>query len=407
MALSDAKIRSAKTGSTVKKLSDGSGLQLCLMPTGGKLWRLAYRREGKQRTFSIGPYPQTGLADAREKAAAARGLLELGVDPNQRRRAIKLENSNNNGRTFGLIADELIAKKKREGKAERTLEKLDWLYGLAKPFIGDRPVSDITSPEVLTALQSVETKGLLETARKMRAVIGQVFRYAIATGRAANDPTSALRGALTSPIVTPRAAITSPKAFGALLRAIDGFEGQPETRACLQLLALLFPRPGELRLAEWNEFDFTKAVWVIPAKRMKMRREHTCPLPRQAIEILEELRRISGNSAFVFPGLRSVRRPISENTMNAALRRLGFLQSEMTAHGFRASASTILNESGKFSADAIECALAHQDADAVRRAYARGAYWDERVRMANWWADYLDTLRRRAEIVPMATRGLR
>ena len=401
MALSDAKIKSEKAGATIKKLSDGRGLQLCIMPTGGKLWRLAYRHEGKQRTLSIGPYPKFGLAVAREKAAAARGWLGLGIDPNQQKRADNLENTNRKARTFGLIADELIAKKKREGKAERTLEKLRWLYGLAKPFIGDRPISDITSPEVLIALQSVETKGLLETARKMRAVIGQVFRYAIATGRAANDPTSALRGALTLPIVTPRAAITSPKAFGALLRAIDGFEGQPETRACLQLIALLFPRPGELRLAEWSEFDFTKAVWVIPAKRMKMRREHACPLPRQASEILEDLRRISGNSAFVFPGLRSARRPISENTMNAALRRLGFAKTEMSSHGFRASASTLLNESGKFSADAIERALAHQDADAVRRAYARGAHWAERVKMANWWADYLDTLRRGAEIVPM------
>lgn len=298
----------------------------------------------------------------------------------------------------------MIARKKREGKAERTVDKLEWLFGLAKPYIGDRPIADISSREVLAALQSVETKGLHETARKMRGVIGQVFRYAIATGRAANDPTSALRGALTAPMVTPRASITNAKGFGALLRAIDGFAGQPETRACLQLMALLFPRPSELRLAEWTEFDFARTVWTIPAQRMKMRRPHTCPLPAQAIEILEALREISSGSLFVFPGVRSSRRPISENTMNAALRQLGFAQSEMTSHGFRASASTLLNESGKFSPDAIELALAHQDENAARRAYARGAYWDERVRMANWWADHLDILRQGAEIIPLAKR---
>jgi integrase len=410
MALTDAKIRSAKAGDKVKKLSDGRGLQLCVMPTGGRLWRLAYRFDGKQRTLSLGEYgvkgvkPDVGLAAAREKAAEARALLMAGVDPSQNKRDTNTANTNSRARTFRLIADELIAKKKREGKAERTLDKLQWLYGLAAPFIGELPISHITSPQVLAALQSVETKGLHETARKMRAVVGQVFRYAIATGRAANDPTSALRGALTSPIVTPRAAITSPKEFGALLRAIDGFEGQPETKACLRLMALLFPRPGELRLAEWSEFDLTKAVWTIPAKRMKMRREHICPLARQAIEILEALRETSSGGPLVFPGVRSVRRPISENTMNATLRRLGFAQAEMTSHGFRASASTLLNESGKFSADAIEAALAHQDKDAVRRAYARGTYWDERLKLAQWWADHLDTLRRGAEVVQLPVR---
>ena len=399
---------SAKSGDTIKKLSDGGGLQLCVMPTGGKLWRLAYRFDGKQRTLSIGTYgakDNVGLAHARKQADEARALIRAGVDPSQNKRATNRAKINARARTFALIADELVAKKRREGKAERTIDKLEWLYGIAKPFIGDRPIAEISSPEVLAALQSVETKGLHETARKLRAVIGQVFRYAIATGRATNDPTSALRGALTSPTVTPRAAIIDANGFGALLRAIDGFAGQLETRTCLQLMALIFPRPGELRLAEWREFDFARAVWTIPAKRMKMRREHICPLPRQAIDILEALRHTSSGSPLVFPGVRSSRRPISENTMNAALRRLGFTQLEMTAHGFRASASTLLNESGKFSPDAIEAALAHQDEDNIRRAYARGAYWDERVRMANWWADHLDTLRRGAEIIPIARRG--
>jgi integrase len=405
MALTDAKIRSAKTGDKIRKLSDGKGLQLCLMPTGGKLWRWAYRYEGKQRTLSLGAYPTIGLSKAREEAARARGLLVSGIDPHQQKEADKRENSNRRALTFGLIADDLLAKKKREGKAERTIAKMRWLFDLADPSIGARPIADLTAPDVLAALQEVEAKGRLDTASRMREVIGQVFRYAMATGRATIDPTTALRGALTAPTVTHRAAITNPKDFGALLRAIDGFEGQPTTRACLQLMALLFPRPGELRLAEWSEFDFVKGAWIIPAKRTKMQREHVCPLPPQAVAILDALRPITGHGALVFPGLRTARRPISENTMNAALRRMGFAQDQMSAHGFRASASTLLNESGKFSPDAIEAALAHQDEDAVRRAYARGAYWDERVRMANWWADHLDTLRRGAEVIPMAKRG--
>ena len=405
MTLTDAKIWAAKTGDKIKKLSDGKGLQLCLMPTGGKLWRWAYRYEGKQRTLSLGAYPAIGLSKAREEAARARGLLVSGIDPHQQKKADKRENTNRKALTFGLIADELLAKKKREGKAERTIRKMRWLFDLADPLLGSRPISGLTAPDVLAALQSVEAKGRLDTASRMREVIGQVFRFAMATGRATVDPTTALRGALTAPTVAHRAAITNAKDFGALLRAIDGFEGQPTTRACLQLMALMFPRPGELRLAEWSEFDFAKGAWTIPAKRAKMRREHVCPLAPQAVAILEALRPITGQAALVFPGLRSARRPISENTMNAALRRMGFAQDQMSAHGFRASASTLLNESGKFSPDAIEAALAHQDEDAVRRAYARGAYWDERVRMANWWADHLDTLRKGADIIQIAKRG--
>ena len=231
MALSDAKIRSSKPGLTIKKLSDGKGLQLCVMPTGGKLWRLAYRHEGKQRTLSIGPYPAVGLSKARDEAEKARGLLVSRIDPYQQKRADKLENTNKNARTFGLIADELLAKKKREGKAERTIEKLRWLFGLAKPFIGERPISEIAAPEILATLRNVENKGRLETAKRLRAVIGEVFRYAIATGRAETDPTFALRGALTAPEVRPRAAIIDAAGLGGLLRAIDGFEGQPATKS--------------------------------------------------------------------------------------------------------------------------------------------------------------------------------
>jgi len=220
-----------------------------------------------------------------------------------------------------------------------------------------------------------------------------VFRYAVATARAESDPTFALKGALARPNVKPRPAITDKKAFGALLRAIDGFRGQPETCAALKLMALLAPRPGELRLAHWREFDLDTAAWTIPAERMKMRREHRAPLPRQAVAILRELHGLTGRGDLVFPSIRTAARPISENTLNAALRRMGYAQDEMTAHGFRATFSTIANESGKWNRDAIERALAHVEGNAVRRAYLRAEYWDERVAMAQWWADTLDTLR--------------
>ena len=391
MPLTDMQIRNAKPAEGVKKLSDGHGLRICIMPSGSKLWRMAYRFEGRAQTLSLGKYPAVGLQAARDAARAARELIGRGIHPGRQRKAAQAEKAD--VWTFDAVACELVAKKMREGKAERTAKKLRWLFDLAKPFIGDRPITSITAPQVLIVLQTIEAKGQLETATRLREAIGSVIRFAVATGRAENDPTLALRGAIANPKAVHRAAVLDPKAFGAMLRAIDGFQGQPTTRACLQLMALLFPRPGELRLAEWSEFDPEKAVWNIPAKRTKMRREHACPLPRQAIAILEELRTITGHCALVFPGLRTDKRPISENTLNGALRRLGYSKDEATAHGFRATASTMLNECGLWSHDAIERALAHQDPNAVRRAYARGVYTDERVRMAQWWADHLDTLR--------------
>ncbi|WP_436149693.1 tyrosine-type recombinase/integrase [Bosea sp. LjRoot90] len=262
-------------------------------------------------------------------------------------------------------------------------------------------------------LRKVESKGRLETAKRLRAVIGEVFRYGIATARAVNDPTFALRGAISAPVVKHRAAITDPVQLGGLMRAIDGFKGQPSTNAALKLMAYLFPRPGELRLAEWREFDLDKAVWAIPAIRAKMRREHSVPLPRQVLAILKELEPITGCGRLILPGYgvsggegRKVeQRPISENTLNGALRRMGYGQDEMSSHGFRAAASTLLNESGKFSADAIERALAHQDPDAVRRAYARGEHWKERVAMAQWWADQLDAWRDGARVISFAPKA--
>ena len=265
---------------------------------------------------------------------------------------------------------------------------------LALPVLGPRPVTEISSPDVLAVLRRIEARGQLETAGRLRAVVGEVFRYAIATGRAENDPTFALRGALTTPKTKHRAAIVEPVAFGALLRSIDDYEGTPEVRAALKLMALTFVRPGELRNASWSEFDLEAGLWVIPAGRMKMRRAHRVPLAPQTIAILKELQAITGHRALLFPGVRSAERAMSENTINAALRRLGYGKDDMTGHGFRAAASSLLNECGKWNADAVEAQLAHVESNKIRKAYARAEYWDERVRMMAWWADKCDELRR-------------
>ena len=390
MPLTEARCRSAQPGSKLQKLTDGRGLQLWLQPTGARLWRFAYRFGGKQKLLALGVYPTVTLARARQAREDARNLMADGLDPalEKKRQAEALANVP----TFRSIADEYVAKLRRELRSEATIAKTEWLLGFANAEFGPNPIGRIATPAILKVLQSLEARERYESARRLRSTIGSVFRYAIATARAESDPTHALRGALTHVKATPRAAITDAKKFGALLRAIDAFDGQPGTRIALQLLALLFPRPGELRLAQWPEFDLERAVWTIPASRMKMRRSHRMPLPGQARELLVALRVISKGN-FLFPGVRSPSRPISDGTLNAALRRLGYAKDEATGHGFRATASSLLNESGKWNPDAIERQLAHIEGNVVRAAYARGEYWDERVSMMQWWADYLDQLR--------------
>ncbi|PQA87121.1 tyrosine-type recombinase/integrase [Hyphococcus luteus] len=388
MKLTDLVCRSAMPGPKVRKLSDGGGLQLWVQPGGSRQWRLAYKFDGKQKVLAIGPYPIVSLAQAREARDEAKRLLYEGVDPN-----IRKKEQQKPAETFRNIAAEYVEKITREGRAERTLSKNNWLLGMANDTFGDMEIREIAAPKILEALRQVEARGHYESARRMRSTIGSVFRYAMATARADADPTIALRDALIRPQPTSRAAIIDPEAVGGLLRAVDGFEGHFTTRAGLQLMALLFPRPGELRFAEWSEFDFETAIWTVPASRMKMRRPHKSPLPRQSIEILAELRALNGGSRFVLPGMRSSDRPMSDSAMNAALRRMGFAKDEMTPHGFRATAATLLNETGKWHPDAVERQLAHIDENEIRRAYTRGEYWDERVRMMQWWADYLDKLK--------------
>lgn len=390
MALTDAQCKAEKKGLVRRKLSDGYGLQLWVQPNGRKLWQLVYQFHGKQRQLALGPYPEVSLSLARSKREAARALLREGKDPTAEPAADETEAQ---PATFKEVALEYVEKRRKENLSPTTMIKKSWLLDMAYPGLGDRPIADIRPADVLEVLRDLEERGCFETARRLRATIGAVFRYAVVTDRAEVDPTTVLRGAIAAPKVTSRAAILEPQKFGGLLRAIYGFDGQPTTIAGLKLLALLFPRPGELRLSEWPEFDFKKTVWTIPAARTKMRREHQIYLPRQAIEILLDLRKITGHRKYLFTGLAGADRPISENTLNLALRRMGYGQEEMTSHGFRASASTLLNESGKWSSDAIERQLAHIEKNAVKRAYARGLFWDERVKMMTWWANHLDTLR--------------
>jgi integrase len=401
MALTELQIRSAKPQAKVAKLSDGGGLQLWVTPDGAKRWRLAYRFAGGQKLLAIGVYPAIGLKDARNARERARRLLSDGTDPSEAKKLAKIERVSATENSFAAVATELIDKKRREGKAGVTVGKAEWLLSFALPVIGSRPIKEIAAPDILAVLRKVESRGKLETAKRLRATIGQVFRYAVATGRADNDPTAALAGAIAAPVSKHRAAIVTSKAFGGLLRAIASYEGSPETVVALELLALTFVRPGELRSAEWSEFDLDGALWSIPGEKMKMRRPHRVPLSPRALAILRDLHSVTGAGRFLFPSVRSVKRCMSENTINAALRRLGFKQDEMTAHGFRSAASSILNESGLWNADAIERQLAHVDADSVRRAYARADFWDERVRMMTWWADKCEELRTGGVVVPL------
>ncbi|WP_050605479.1 integrase arm-type DNA-binding domain-containing protein [Ruegeria sp. 6PALISEP08] len=393
MPLSDAKIRNLKSKSKPYKVSDFDGLFVLVKVSGSKSWRFKYRVDGKEKLIVFGDYPAVSLSKARELRDAARTNLANGLDPSELKQEEKLRRAEASGQTFEKIGAAFLAKQHKEGKSKATLDKTAYHLKLANRDFGKKAITAITAPMILRTLRKVEVKGNYETAHRLRARIGSVFRYAVASGLAETDPTYALRDALIRPTRQHRAAITDPIAFGALLREIDVFEGQVTTRIALQLLALLAQRPGELRHAKWGEFDETERVWAIPAGKMKMRRDHFVPLADQAIKLLDELRPLTGESEYLFPSLRSWHRPMSENTMNAALRRMGYSGDEMTAHGFRATFSTLANESGLWNPDATERALAHEERNEVRRAYARGAHWEERVRLSDWWAGYVDELK--------------
>ena len=402
MALTDVAIRNAKPRAKPYKMGDAFGLFMLIQPSGGKLWRFKYRFDGREKKLAIGTYPVIGLAEARRRRDQARELLAAVKDPSRERQREKLRTEVQAGNTFAAIAEEYCDKRKRDGQkawAASTAARSEYLISLLRVPLGRLPITDIEPADVLAAVRKIERKGQLESARRTLQLAGAVFRYAVATARLPSDPTRDLRGALTAPTVTHYGAIIDPVRVGELLRAIDGYEGQPITKLAMQLAPHVFVRPGELRHAEWAEFDLEGALWTIPAGKTKMRKVHLVPLSRQSIAILEDLQALTGPNGYVFPSIRSRKRPMSDNTINAGLRRLGYSTDGMTAHGFRAMASTLLNESGKWHPDAIERALAHGDSDRLRAAYHRGAHWKERVAMAQWWSDHLDQLRKGADVV--------
>jgi integrase len=405
--LSKGEIAKAKPRDRAYKLADGGGLHLYVSPKGAKLWRMEARfvapdRDGvvrkAPRLLSFGTYPDVGLDQARAAREVAKAAIRAGKDP----RGIKASASPifaAVGESFGDYADAHIKRMRAEGRAETTISKHKWiLEDLAKPLRW-RPVGEITPREVLGLLRGLEATGRYETAKRARVFMSMVFRLAVIEGAAQSDPTAALRGALITPKTAHLKARTDPKAFGELLRAIDSYRGD-RVRAAMKLNALTALRPGELRQSRWDEIDLREATWVVPMGRAKMRREFKLPLARQSVEILKELRRDGeGKSEFVFPSLRSPTRPMSEATVLAALRAMGF--DDHTGHGFRSSFSTLANESGLWSPDAIERQLAHLDSNAVRAAYNRGQFWEERVRLSQWWADEIDRLKRQSEVAEL------
>lgn len=405
MALSDAAIRAAKAGEKQYKLHDGGGLFIIVRPSGGKLWRLKYRHLGKEQQLTIGAYPDVGLKEARERRDQARKVIAAGGNPAFEKKKAAIAAAVSASNTFKAVADEFIDKRAREGLNAHTIDKARWYLSLLYAAIGQRPIGEIEAYELLEALKRIEKSGRHETAVRMLSFASRVFRYAVATTRAKRDVAADLRGSLTAPTVKHYSAIIDPKGVGELMRAIDDFDGHPTTQWALRLAPHVFVRPGELRHAEWSEIDLEAAVWRIPAARMKMRREHVVPLSTQVVAILKEAQKLTGSGRLVFPSVRTPLRPMSENTLNAALRRLGYGNDEMTSHGFRSTASTLLNESGKWSSDAIERALAHSDADSVRAAYHRGVHWDERVKMAQWWSDYLDTLKNGGRVLAFSQQA--
>jgi integrase len=390
--LTDTRIRRTKAGATPTRISDGDGLYLLVQPNGSTLWRFDYILQGRRNTISFGSYPEVPLALARQRRAEARAKVAAGIDPSRERQEAR--QAAEQVRTFGEVADEWL-ERQRHVLAPTTFEKASWmLKTLVGPWLGKRPIADIEPPELLTVLRRIEVRGKHETAHRTKQRCGQVFRYAIATGRAHRDPSADLRDALTPVRSEHRAAITDPAQVGKLLNAIDAFDGTFVVRSALQLAPLVFVRPGELRRAEWSEINLEAAEWRIPAERMKMREAHIVPLATQALEILRELKPLTGHSRYVFPSIRTITRPMSDGTINAALRRLGYDSDQHVGHGFRAMASTLLNEMG-WPPDVIERQLAHAPRNKVRAAYNRAQHLAERRKMMQAWGDFLDSLRPR------------
>lgn len=401
MSLSDAAIRKVKPVDKPRRLFDGGGLYLEVAPSGGKLWRWKYRYAGKEKRLALGIYPEVGLADARTKHVAARKVLSSGIDPGEQRKLEKLVRMERSESSFGAIALEMLAMHAKKNAKSTAVRNGRIVEKDLNSYIGDRPIAEISALELLAVLRKMEKRGAVETAHRARGIAGMVFRYAIATGRAERNPASDLIGALESPQTEHFASLTEPAQVAPLLRALWGYDGGAVVRAALKLAPLLFARPGELRTARWEDIDMGAREWRYTAT--KTGTPHVVPLASQAVEVLRELEPLTGRGEYVFPSLRGKGRPMSENTVNAAMRRMGFDSKTMTGHGFRAMARTILDEVLGFRPDYIEHQLAHAVRDPNGRAYNRTAHLAERRKMMQAWADYLGELRTGCNVIPLKT----
>lgn len=411
MPLTETQIKALKPGEKARKVADEKGLYLLVQPGGGKLWRLKYRVEGKEKLLALGAYPDVSLKMARERRDEARRLLADGIDPSEHRKAHKASREDAQANSFEAIAREWFTKMLPtwvSGHADKILRRLE---RDVFPWIGSKPIAEVSAPDLLAVARRIEARGRLETAHRALQNCGQVFRYAVATGRAERDPTGDLRGALPPTRENHMAAITDPVEVGALLRAIDAFRGTLIVQSALKLSALVFVRPSELRQAEWSEIDLEKGEWNIPARRMKgwtrkgITTPHLVPLAPQAVAILQDLQPLTGRGLHVFAG-RDPRKPMSAAAVNAALRRMGYdTKTEMTGHGFRAMARTILHEELGVDREVIEHQLAHAVPDALGTAYNRTKFIKDRRRMMDLWADYLDRLKAGAVVVELPEHG--
>lgn len=411
MPLTETTIRTAKAAGKPRKLADERGLFLLVNPSGSKLWRLKYRIAGREKLLALGSYPDVSLKAARARRDEARVLIAGGIDPSLQRREAKAESTG--AGTFAAVAEEWISRQASAWTPGHAVTVRSRLDRDVLPYLGSRAIASIEAPEILQVLRRVESRGAIESAHRIKTVIGQVYSYAVATGSATRNPAADLgAGALKAPVSRPMAAVLKPADVGALLRAIDGYSGTHVVRCAFKLAPMVFVRPGELRAAAWSEFDLEAAQWIIPAARMKLgkaakadaARSHIVPLSRQAVAILTEIHQLTAGGRFVFPGARSDGKPMSENAITAALRRMGYDGDTMTWHGFRSIASTMLNEKG-YNPDAIEAQLAHTPGNKVRAAYNRAKFLPERVRMMQDWADHLDALKAGAKITPIRRKA--
>ncbi len=399
MPLTDVAVRNAKPGKKFLKRYDERGLYLEISPTGGKWWRLKYRFAGKEKRLSLGVYPDVSLKEARDRRDTSRKLLADGIDPSKKRKEMKSAREDRAANSFDVVAREWLAKHSNTWVPNHSDRIIRLFERDIFPWLSGRPIADVTAPELLSVVRRIESRGALETTRRALRICGQIFRYAVATGRCERDPSGDLRGALTPVKGKHFAATTEPKQFAEILRAVEGYEGTLTVRCALRLAPLVFVRPGELRKAEWKDIDLDKAEWRYTVTKTDT--PHIVPLSRQAVEILRELQPLTGSGRFVFPGARSEKRPMSDNAILAAMRRVSIGKEEMSGHGFRAVARTILDEVLGVRPDFIEHQLAHAVRDPNGRAYNRTSHLPERKKMMQQWADYLDRLKTGADVLPM------